>query len=202
VENLDANVGRLLRHLEARGLDRSTVVVFLSDNGGLSTLERRGNPATSNAPLRAGKGWLYEGGLRIPLLVRGPGIAAGSTRSDRIGTTDLMPTLLELAGLSPGPRLDGRSVVSALTGKALPAREQFWHFPHYHGSGSRPASAVRRGSLKLIQSLEDGRLQLFDLAKDPGETTDIAARRPREAARLLRILEAWRDRVKAQMPTR
>lgn len=202
VENLDANVGRVLDHLKARGLEKNTLVVFLSDNGGMSTLARRANPATSNTPLRAGKGWLFEGGLRIPLILRGPGAAKGKTSPARVGTSDLMPTLLELAGLPqrPGVHRDGQSFAPVLKGKALPPRSHFWHYPHYHGSGSRPGSAVQSGSLKLIQSLEDGSCQLYDLAKDPGERNDLASARPKDVERLRALLDQWRSGIKASMP--
>lgn len=204
VENLDANVGRLLAHLKRRGLDRNTVVVFVSDNGGLSTLEGQGAAPTSNAPLRAGKGWLYDGGLRVPLLVSGPGVKGGQVRSEPASATDLLPTLLDLAGVRARPEAakDGCSLVPLLKGGRLPARDLFWHYPHDHGSGSRPASAVRSGDLKLIHWLEDDRVELFDLAADPGETRDLAPARPEEAARLKARLEAWRAGIGARMPVR
>ena len=205
VESVDESVGRIVHALDSLHLADNTIVVFMSDNGGLSTL--LGSAArmpTSNAPLRAGKGWLYEGGIRAPLIIRWPGaIDAGRIITTPTISTDLYPTLLQLAGLPAraAQTLDGVSVAPLLRGErqAL-TRSLYWHFPHYHGSGSTPSGAMRRGSLKLVEWFETGRVELYDLARDPGEARDLAAKRPQVAASLRTELAAWRTRVGANMP--
>ncbi|NNE69294.1 MAG: sulfatase [Rhodothermales bacterium] len=207
VESIDRSVGRVLSALEDSGMDEETIVVFTSDNGGLSTLRRRGfNQATSNLPLRAGKGWLYEGGIRIPLIMRHPGsISAGQTVDAPGMTTDLFPTLLELTGHSATPALhqDGVSLSDALgEASVVSPRPLFWHFPHYHGSGNRPGGAVRIGNMKLIEWMEDGAVEMYDLEADIGESVSLVEDRPDEAARLRDVLDVWRREVGANMPTR
>ena len=204
VESLDRSVGGILETLTALGLRENTIVVFTSDNGGLSTAE--GMP-TSNLPWRAGKGWAYEGGVREPLLVAWPGhIPAGTVSDEVITTTDFFPTLLELAGLplQPAAHVDGRSFATVLrtTGVHLTERPIFWHYPHYSNQRGLPHGAMRAGRWKLIEWFETGRTELFDLDTDPGETTDQSARQPARAAELLRQLQEWRKQVGAQMPTR
>ncbi len=205
VESTDESVGRILDKLEELGIADRTAVVFVSDNGGLSTLMRRSfNHATANVPLRAGKGWLYEGGIRAPLIVRWPGEAeAGSVAGVPAQSTDLYPTLLEMAGLParPDQHADGVSLAGVMSGRPAPTRDAlFWHFPHYHGSGNRPGAAVREGDLKLVEWFEDGAVELYDLERDIGERTDLAAQRPEEVARLRDRLERWRQTVGANMP--
>lgn len=209
VETMDAAVGRVLRSLESNGVADNTVVIFLSDNGGLAVLERPwverlGTPPTSNLPLRAGKGWLYEGGTRVPLIVRWPGaVRAAAVEGTPVITDDFLPTLLEVAGVewSADRPIDGLSLVPLLRGTGEPDREElYWHYPHYHGSGQRPSGAVRSGDYKLIEWYEDGRLELYDLSKDPGETVNLAAAMPERAARLRERLARWREATGAQMP--
>jgi arylsulfatase A-like enzyme len=205
VESVDDSVGQLMRTLDALGVAKNTIVVFTSDNGGLSTLRGTGERMpTSNAPLRAGKGWVYEGGIRAPLIVRWPGmIPRGAVVDMPTISTDLYPTLLQLAGLPSRPRqhVDGLSVAPILRGREGRSRDAlYWHFPHYHGSGSAPSGAIRKGSLKLIEWFEDGRVELYDLAQDPGERHDLASERPREAAALRADLARWRVAVGARMP--
>ncbi|MGD8330224.1 MAG: sulfatase [Acidobacteriota bacterium] len=231
VESTDDSVGRILDALDELGLTDSTAVVFVSDNGGLSTLPTgRTSMPTSNVPLRAGKGWLYEGGIRAPLIIKWPGVtdiagarpqaqatdgARGEGEPTRRGGTaftidvavtsmDLYPTLLDMAGLPQRPQqhVDGVSLAPLLRGAAGVEREAlFWHFPHYHGSANRPSGAVRIGDYKLIQWFEDGKVELYDLANDPGEQYDLVEREPQEAARLRDALGSWRVAVDAQMPT-
>lgn len=204
IEAVDDSVGRVIEALADRDLDDRTIVVFVSDNGGLSTLTRRGfNQATSNEPLRAGKGWLYEGGIRAPLLIRAPGVSAGTVAAPAL-STDLYPTLLDLAGLQSQPEqhLDGGSLVGVMAGRPAPERSLTWHFPHYHGSGNRPGGAIRDGDLKLIEWFEDGAVELYDLAVDPGERLDLAAERPADVGRLVGQLGAWRLQIDANMPVR
>jgi len=201
LESLDESVGRIMRQLEATGKDNRTIVVFTSDNGGLSTSE--GSP-TSNVPLRAGKGWAYEGGIREPLIVKWPGSAqVGKLCEDPVISTDFYPTLLEMAGLPAraGQHIDGVSFVPLLKGGTRPERTFYWHYPHYGNQGGQPASFLREGNLKLVEWLEDGRVELFDLRADPSERENIAARERVKAAALLARLHAWRKSVDASMPT-
>lgn len=202
IERMDETVGRLLAKLDALQLAEKTIVIFTGDNGGLHVLEFATTPATHNTPFRAGKGYLYEGGLREPLLVRWPGKVPPSTVNHTpVVLTDLVPTLLEAAGLdckkTTGP-LDGVSLLKVLTGGELPPRPLFWHFPNYTNQGGRPAGAVREGDWKLIEQYEEGRAELYDLAKDAGETKDLAKQEPARAAELQAKLAAWRKSVGAQ----
>jgi arylsulfatase A-like enzyme len=204
IETLDDAVGRLMQKVEALGLTDRTIFIFTSDNGGLHVLESPGTPATHNTPYRAGKGYLYEGGLREPLLVRWPGaVPAGSVCDTPVVLTDLVPTLLEAAGIdtakSAGP-LDGASIVRLLRGEPMPARALFWHFPNYTNQGSRPAGAIRDADWKLIEHFEDGRVELYNLAADVSETKDLASAEPQRAAELRGKLHAWQKSVGAQMP--
>jgi arylsulfatase A-like enzyme len=191
----------VLRKLDELKLTDRTVVVFTSDNGGLSTAE--GSP-TSNSPLRAGKGWNYEGGLRVPLMVRLPGrVPAGSTCDVPTITNDLYPTLLALSGLPmPAEQLvDGVSLAPLLGQKgSIAERPLFWHYPHYSNQGGRPGGAVRVANYKLVESFEDSRMELYDLSRDPGEQHDLAADQPERVNEMKKLLSDWRKAVDAQMP--
>lgn len=206
IASVDESVARVLAALDTLHIADRTIVVFVSDNGGLSTLPRAssGTP-TSNRPLRAGKGWVYEGGVRIPLIVRWPGVVPAGVVSDVPGmTTDLYPTLLDLAGLPTRPEqtLDGVSLAPVLRGTgSVPSRPLYWHFPHYHGSGHRPAGAVRRGRFKLVEWFETGAVELYDLAADPGESVDLATVEQDTTRTLQELLASWRSSVEARMPT-
>ncbi len=210
IQSTDESVGRILDRLEELGIADRTAVVFVSDNGGLSTLIRRGfNQATSNEPLRAGKGWLYEGGIRAPLLVRWPGVTAPGTvvRTPAI-SHDLYPTLLSMAGLPPRPQqhVDGVNLTPLLEADdpeapGLGRDTLYWHFPHYHGSGNRPSAAIRAGDWKLVHWFEDGSSELYDLEADVGETRDLAPSRPNLAADLQGRLLDWLTSVDANLPT-
>ncbi|MCA8952239.1 MAG: sulfatase-like hydrolase/transferase [Planctomycetes bacterium] len=201
VEAMDAAVGTVLDRIDELGLAEDTIVVFTSDNGGLSTSE--GSP-TSNLPLRGGKGWTYEGGIREPWLVRVPGVTAPGSLCDLpICSIDVLPTLLDLAGLPPVEHeIDGVSFAPALRGESIPAalrdRALFWHYPHYGNQGGFPAGAVRRGRWKLIERLEDGRVHLFDLEADLGERNDLAAREPERVAELRALLHGFYERFDAR----
>jgi len=202
VEEMDASVGRVLAALEKAGLADNTVVIFASDNGGL-TRESGGYPGTSNAPLREQKGTLYEGGIRVPLIIRWPGVAPRGAVCDAVGcSVDFFPTLLEIAGAAaPADHvLDGMSLMPAVRNPAgpHPRRSLYWHYPHYHTG--RPSGAIRDGDDKLIEFFEDGRLELYDLKTDPGETKDLAAEAPEKVRTLWRKLKDWRQSVCAQMP--
>ena len=202
IETLDDCVGRLMAKVDALGLTERTLFIFASDNGGLHVLESSGTPATHNTPFRAGKGYLCEGGIRVPLIVRWPGkVKPGAVCEVPVVFTDLMPTLMEAAGLAPakttGP-LDGVSLMPLLAGGQITARPLFWHYPNYSNQGGRPAGAVREGNWKLIEQYEDGSLELFDLSKDPAETTNFAATEPAKAGGLKMKLAGWRRSVGAQ----
>jgi arylsulfatase A-like enzyme len=203
VHTLDDAVGRVLARLDALKLTDSTIVVFTSDNGGLHVLEGGFAPATHNSPYRAGKGFLYEGGTRIPLIVRWPGrVAAGGVIDTPVLNTDWVPTFAEIADLKELKEpIDGVSIAGLLKGSKPAPRTLYWHFPHYTNQGSRPAGAVREGDWKLVEHYEDGRLELFDLAKDRGERHDLARKEPKKAAELKAKLAAWRKAVGAQENT-
>ncbi len=201
VQAMDEAVGKVLNALDRTGLADRTVVVFMSDNGGLSTSE--GHP-TSNLPLRAGKGWLYEGGIREPWIVRAPGVTRpGSICDTPVISTDFFPTLLDLAGLPPEPAAhrDGVSLLPLLKGGRLARGPLFWHYPHYGNQGGAPGGAVRDGDWKLVEWYEDGRLELFNLREDLGEAANLAAREPEKVRSLHAKLKAWRAEVGALMPT-
>ncbi len=204
IESTDESVGRVLGALESLGLESNTVVIFVSDNGGLSTLLSRRMP-TSSVPLRAGKGWLYEGGIRVPMIVRWPGIVEGGQRIDDPAVSmDLYPTLLRLAGLPlmPGQHRDGVSLAPLLDASGELSRPTlYWHFPHYHGSGNLPSGAVRVGDLKLMEWLEDGAVELYDLSSDLGEARDLAPLMPETAEQLRGALQGWRRQIGAAMPS-
>ena len=203
LESLDQNVGRVMALLRRTGLDRNTIVIFTSDNGGLHVEEGPLTPATSNAPLRGGKGYTYEGGVRVPFLAYLPGVATTPGVSDEIvWGADFFPTLCALAGVPvpDGAVVDGRNVADALRGGKAPERPLFWHYPHYSNQKSTPSGAVRMGDWKLVESYETGRRELFNLRRDPGETHDLAAQHPRETSKLARLLDEYRRRVGAKMP--
>jgi arylsulfatase A-like enzyme len=203
IHNLDANVGRLLAALDESGQADNTLVVFLSDNGGLSVGVE--GSVTCTLPYREGKGWSEEGGLRIPLLLRWPArLPGGRVLATPMWQCDLYPTFLEAAGLPPEPErhLDGVSMLSMLAGAAAPDRpEMCWHYPHYSNQGGGPTGAIRHGQWKLIEHYETGQRQLFDLANDVAETLDLATTQPDLTANLAQRLAAWRREVGAQMPT-
>jgi arylsulfatase A-like enzyme len=203
IENLDWNIGRLLQAVADQGLTEETVVIFTSDNGGLATAE--GSP-TCNAPLAEGKGWMYEGGTREPLLVKWPGvIKPGSVCPIPVTSPDFCPTLLEIAGqeLRPDRHCDGVSFVGLLRGEPAVNREAiFWHYPHYGNQGGTPGSSVRAGDYKLIEFFEDGRLELYNLRQDIGEEHNLADQEPAMTAHLHQLLLDWRASVEAKIPQR
>ncbi len=202
IKRMDETIGQLLAKLDALGLTENTITIFASDNGGLHVLEFPGTPATHNTPFRAGKGFVYEGGLRDPLIVRWPGkVPAGVVQETPVIFTDLMPTLLAATGVdaakTAGP-LDGVNLLPLLTGGTIPARPIFWHFPNYTNQGGRPAGAVRDGEWKLVEQYEDGSLELYHLASDIRETRNLAKKEPARAAAMQVQLAAWRRSVGAQ----
>jgi arylsulfatase A-like enzyme len=198
VESMDASIGRVLDHLKKSGLDDNTVVCFTGDNGGLSTSE--GSP-TSNLPLRGGKGWVYEGGIREPFIIRAPGVAKpGSVSDEPVISTDFYPTILELAGLDQKPEQhkDGASLVGILKDEEGLFRQLFWHYPHYSNQGGFPGGATRDGDWKLIERYENGRTHLYNLANDIGERHDLAAEMPDRVRSMRECLHAWYQTVDAK----
>jgi arylsulfatase A-like enzyme len=202
LETLDHCVGQVLSTLETQNLATNTIVIFTSDNGGLSVVEHVNTPATSNAPLRGGKGSLYEGGTRVPMLWRWPGVVpGGQVLATPVVNTDVLPTLLELAGLGVPPDLDGHSLAALLRGGRAPERTSlYWHYPHYSNQRGQPAGAIRRGDWKLIEFFETGHAELYHLGSDLSETQNLAPAEPGRVRAMLGELAAWRERVGAQMP--
>jgi arylsulfatase A-like enzyme len=197
IESMDDAVGVLLKKLDELKLTDNTIVVFTSDNGGLHVPEGPHQRITHNTPYRAGKGYLYEGGIRIPLIVRWPGaVKAGTLIGEPVITTDWLPTLLEATGGKVPTGLDGVSLAGLLTGKGkLAARGLYWHLPHYTNQGSRPSGAVRSGRFKLIEHY-GGIVEAFDVVADPGETTPLT--QPQLIGKLQGLLADWRTAVGAQ----
>ncbi|MDO8683748.1 MAG: sulfatase [Armatimonadota bacterium] len=204
IESVDQGIGRIMSTLEALGIADNTVFMFTSDNGGLHVKQGANTPATSNHPLRAGKGHLYEGGIREPLIINWPGVVnAGRVCDEMVCSNDFYPTILEMAGVSgkPNGEIDGISLVPLLKkGKSLKRDTLYWHYPHYCVQGGAPSGAVRCGDMKLIEYFEDNRLELFDLKNDIGETTDLSAKMPEKVKELHAKLIEWRKSVNAQMP--
>lgn len=202
VEAMDQAVGKVLDKLDELGLAENTIIFFMSDNGGLSTSE--GHP-TSNLPLRAGKGWLYEGGIREPWMVRWPGVTtAGSTTDVPVISTDFYPTILEMAGLPPQKEQhqDGVSFVPALKNEGSFDRGTiYWHYPHYGNQGGSPGAAIREGSWKLIHWFEDDRIELYNLARDVEEKDNLADLETDKVEELQKKLNTWMEGVNAKMPS-
>jgi arylsulfatase A-like enzyme len=201
VESVDDSVGRLRAKLDALGLAERTVLLFTSDNGGLCVKEGPNTPSTINAPLREGKGYLYEGGIREPLLVSWPGVTrAGSVSNTPVCSIDFLPTILDICQVKTEVKADGIDLVPLLRGGAAPAREAlYWHYPHYSNQGGRPGGAVRAGDWKLLEFYERGRQELYDLKADVGEHRNRIADKPELAKELAGKLSAWREAVGARM---
>lgn len=196
VHSVDDAVGTVMEALRRNGLDENTMVIFTSDNGGLI-------PVTSNWPLREGKGSAYEGGVRVPLIIRAPGWAEpGSVSEEPSITPDLALTIWEWTGVAaPDRALDGVSLAPALKGEGGLERDAiFWHYPHYHPGGATPYSAMREGDYKLIHYYEDDRLELYNLREDIGESYNLAAIEPERAQAMKERIAAWLQEVDAQMP--
>ncbi|MAS96069.1 MAG: arylsulfatase [Verrucomicrobiales bacterium] len=203
VAAVDDSVGAVLAALKEAKLDENTVVIFFSDNGGLST-RSKGLGSTCNLPLRAGKGWLYEGGIREATMVRVPGMTEpGSVSDELVFSTDFYPTMLELAGIDPDPEvaLDGTSLVPVLKGGNWEEnRTLYWHYPHYHGSAWKPGAAIRDGDWKLIEFWEWDEVELYNLADDIGERNDLSAANSEKVAELRAKLAKWQKEIGAKMP--
>lgn len=204
LESLDDGVGRIVALLEKRNIDDETVVIFTGDNGGLTLDLSEWGPITSNAPLREGKGSSYEGGVRVPLTIRWPGVTEpGRVVGVPVISTDFYLTIAEMAGIREAPTkdVDGESLVPVLRGaESLDRDAIYWHYPHYHPGGATPYGAIRRGDLKLIEFYEDEHLELYNLKDDPSESNNLAEAMPDQAHVLRQALHRWRRDVGAQMP--
>jgi arylsulfatase A-like enzyme len=196
--SVDENIGKLMKRLEELKLDENTIIIFTSDNGGLSTSE--GSP-TCNSPLRAGKGWLYEGGIRVPLIVKSPVTGKpGLIVKTPVSSIDYYSTIIEMTGSDrTGLKTDGVSIMSLVKKDRMKDRPLFWHYPHYSNQGVEPGSAVRLGKYKLIDNFERERQELYDLENDLSETKDISAENPEKTKELYGLLQEWRKSTGAKM---
>jgi len=215
--SVDESVGKILKTLDDLNLSKNTLVIFTSDNGGVGGYARegikQGGDKTDNTPLRGGKGMLYEGGIRVPYIFRMPGtINPGTTSNTPICSVDLYPTLHEFSKseLPKNYRLDGESYFSQLQGdtsKSLKRSDIFWHFPGYLGAGentyrTKPVSVIRSGNYKLLEFLEDGKIELYNLIEDVGEKNNLASQMPDLKKELYDKLTNWRNDIKAPMPSK
>ncbi len=207
VEHADDALGTIMKKLKDAGLDDNTIVIFYSDNGGIIGNNGK-RKITSNYPLRSGKGDVYEGGVRVPLIFRWPGkIKAGAVSHDQVISVDMFPTLLSLTGnkvdKTKNPVIDGVDIKSVLlSNRPLKQRPIYWHYPHYHTEGAKPYSAIRLGDWKLIEIFEEPEPQLYNLKDDIGESHDLHTANPQKTKELLTMLQKWRKGVGAQMPVK
>jgi arylsulfatase A len=209
VESMDDAVGRVLKKLDDLKLSENTLVIFTSDNGGLATTEGGPTGATFNGPLREGKGFLYEGGVRVACVMKWPAVIKPGTVTNEVACSiDFFDTILEASRRgakndpeAPGGQRDGWSLVPIFHGEKMKSRAIYWHYPHYANQGSRPGGAVRRGQYKLVEYYEDGRRELFDLENNLSETENLSLRLPGVVDTLAGDLDAWRKQVGAKMPT-
>lgn len=203
IESTDIALGSLRAVLERAGVADSTIILLTSDNGGVGFQGRNLHRIADNGPLRAGKGFLYEGGIREPFLVHWPGVTRPGTECDvPVTGLDFMPTLLRMAGAGPVPEpYDGFDIAGLLRSDAAPQRDAlYWHYPHYSDQGGTPSGAIREGAWKLIEFFEDNHLELYNLELDPGEQYNFASSFAGKAYDLRRKLAAWREQMNAAMP--
>lgn len=199
IETLDDTIGMITDKLEELHLAENTIVVFTSDNGGLHVPESCHERVTHNTPFRAGKGYVYEGGQRVPVIVRYPGHVPEARVVDApFNNIDWIPTLLELVGADAPDDIDGVSFASGLLGDEFPPRTLFWHFPHYTNQGGRPSGAMREGDWLLVELYDEDKAELYNLAEDAGEQQNVADRHPERVAAMRKQLEAWRQENHAQ----
>ncbi len=200
VESMDDAVGLVLNALKELGLDKNTIVIFTGDNGGVASGDAF---STNNAPLRGGKGYQWEGGIREPYFISVPWMKTAGKKCDvPVSGTDFYPTILDLAGLSlkPGQHNDGVSLLPLLKGENIPERALIWHYPHYGNQGGDPSSIIRKGDWKLIHYWEDGRDELYNLKTDLGEKTDLASTQPSKTNELRHQLDEFLNRAGAKIP--
>jgi arylsulfatase A len=202
LESLDDGVGRVLQTLRELDLTENTLVIFTSDNGGVG-LPELGPTPTSLAPLRAWKGHVYEGGIRIPMIVQWPGKVAAGINKNYVTNTDYFPTFLELLGMEKTYRnLDGKSMYATWMDGSKPFRRgpAYWHYPHFSNQMGRPAGAIRDGDFKLVENYENGKIELFNLAEDVGEERDLSKTHPEKVKSMLASFRKWQQEVNANMP--
>ncbi len=198
IEQTDEAVGQVLKTLDELNLEDNTIVVFVSDNGGVSAGD---NFSTSNRPLRGGKGYQWEAGIRVPFFIKAPQLKGLGKKIDTaVSGMDLFPTLLELAGIKSTLDIDGKSLVPLLKNEPFMDRSLFWHYPHYGNQGGDPSSIIREGKWKLIKYWETGFYELYDLSKDIGERDDIILDNPRIATDLIKKLDQWLEATQAKIP--
>jgi arylsulfatase A len=199
----DQEIGNMRQELKSRGDYEDTIWILTSDNGGLLHEGKSPRAITDNRPLRAGKGHLYEGGIRVPLIIKAPGISKpGLEVDDRVCGIDIVPTVMDLLGQKPDSKLDGVSLQQSLKGKkARRGAPLYWHYPHYSNQGGVPGGAIIEDDWKLIEFYEDRRLELFHLKQDPSESLNLAAQQKAMAIKLRDKLETWRKGVGAVIPT-
>ena len=197
MESMDDAVGIVLAKLDALGIAENTIVIFTSDNGGVSAGDAF---STSNLPLRGGKGIEHEGGIREPYYIRWPAVARPGTNDTPVTGTDFYPTILAACGLEPRPdqHIDGVSLLHLLKGGSIPARPLFWHYPHYSNQGGEPVSMIMDGDWKLIEDLEDGGLRLYNVADDIGEQKDLASSQPGRLRSMSKALAEWKQNIGAR----
>jgi arylsulfatase A-like enzyme len=200
IDSMDEAAGRVMRMLESLALNENTIIIFTSDNGGLATTEGPDTPSTINAPLREGKGYLYEGGIRVPLVVHWPAQIQPSSHCDTpVASYDLFPTIAAICGLAAEKPVDGVSILPLLQQTRPLLREPlYWHYPHYSPQGGRPGGAIREGDFKLIEFYENGRRELYNVVKDVSESTNLIEQDPGRVARMSAQLSAWRKEIDAQ----
>jgi len=201
IEILDENIGRLLKAIDETGQADNTIIIFTSDNGGSSSGH---DCPTNNSPLKEGKGWMYDGGIKEPLIIKWPNtVKAGSECKTPVLSTDFYPTLLEAAGLPliPEQHKDGVSLMSLLKGgDALERDTMFWHYPHYSSMGNTPACSVRMGDYKLIEFFEDNKLELYNLIEDISEENNLVDKHPELTKKMHNKLVEWRKSIDAKIP--
>ncbi len=198
---MDDAVGEVLKALDELGLAENTVVIFTSDNGGVAAGDAF---ATSNLPLRAGKGYQFEGGIREPYFIKVPGMNGGQKCTTPVSGTDFYPTILELAGIpqKPAEHADGVSLVPLLKGETISERPLIWHYPHYGNQGGEPSSIIRLGDWKLIHYYEDGHEELYNLKTDLSETTDLPSENPELVKQMSEKLFTMLNEMGARFPDR
>jgi arylsulfatase A len=201
VDTLDQSIGRLREKVKAGGQEENTIWIVTSDNGGLRYEGKSPKPVTDNSPARNGKGHLYEGGIRVPLLIKWPGVTRGGSMSALpVITPDLFATVVDIAGARARATIDGRTLAPVLRGARMADSALFWHYPHYSNQGGAPGGAIRDGEWKLIEFYEDGRVELFHLKSDAGERLNLAEKHFARAKEMQGRLAAWRKSVGAVMP--
>jgi arylsulfatase A-like enzyme len=193
IESVDESIDRVMKKLEEKKILENTLVIFASDNGALANI-------SSNFPLKKGKGWAYEGGTRTPLMIYWKGkIEGGRVIDEPAITMDIYSTILDAVGIKQAKEVDGKSLLPVILENKKYDRPLFWHYPHYHND--KPHGSVRYGDFKLIEYFEDNHYELYNLKTDGSETTNLVSTNPTKLAELQKLMNDWRKKVGAQMPT-